>query len=97
MEEYIKKSEARHAVLHNEGQAVIAAIDDLKTFEPKEGEYIHGRELGKEWLYDHWVTYFEDWRCSNCGVVFEQESKPKYHYCPNCGARMRGEHDEQIH
>ena len=55
---------------------------------PKLGEWVHGREIGKEWVYDHWDTYFEDWRCSNCGVVFKQESKPKYHYCPNCGAKM---------
>lgn len=62
--------------------------DPEHTKTPKRGEWIHGREIGKEWAYDHWVTYFEDWRCSNCGVVFEQESKPKYNYCPNCGAKM---------
>lgn len=55
---------------------------------PKRGEWIHGREIGKEWAYDHWITYYEDWRCSNCNVVFEQEEKPKYKYCPNCGAKM---------
>lgn len=70
-------------------EAVERQIAELEAQLPKEGEWIHGRELGKEWVYDHWVAYFEDWRCSNCGVVFEQESKPKYHYCPNCGARMR--------
>ena len=65
-----------------------AAIEDVQAQLPKRGKWVHGREIGKEWLYDHWVIYFEDWRCSNCGVVFEQESKPKYHYCPNCGAKM---------
>jgi rubrerythrin len=66
---------------------------NLEMKKPKEGEWIHGRELWKEWVYDHWVAYFEDWRCSNCGVVFEQESEPKYHYCPNCGARMKGKQE----
>ena len=63
-------------------------VDEVLKQLPKRGEWVHGREIGKEWVYDHWVTYFEDWRCSNCGVVFEQESKPQYHYCPNCGAKM---------
>lgn len=30
MEEYIKKSSARHAVLHNEGQAAVAAIEAIQ-------------------------------------------------------------------
>ena len=34
-----------------------------------------------------WIEY----RCSECGTY----SKYATHYCPNCGARMRGEHDEQ--
>lgn len=34
MNKYVRLDEVRRAVLHNEGQAVIAAIDDLKTFNP---------------------------------------------------------------
>lgn len=71
--------------------AVRQLIEDAPTIDAvpvRHGEWIHGREIGKEWMYDHWVKYFEDWRCSNCGVVFKQESEPKYHYCPNCGAKM---------
>ena len=33
------------------------------------------------------------WECSNCGEVVDT----KYNYCPNCGAGMRGEQDEQEH
>lgn len=55
---------------------------------PKRGEWIPGREIGKEYIYDKWITYYEGWHCSNCNVVFEQENKPKYNYCPNCGAKM---------
>jgi DNA-directed RNA polymerase subunit RPC12/RpoP len=64
------------------------AIEALQAQLPKRGKWIHSREIGKEWIYDHWVTYYEDWHCSNCKVVFEQEEKPKYNFCPNCGAKM---------
>lgn len=66
-------------------------IRELKAQLPKRGEWLHGREIGKEWIYGHWVTYYEDWHCSNCKVVFEQEEKPKYNFCPNCGAKMEAQ------
>jgi rubrerythrin len=57
--------------------------------EPKRGQYVHGRELSREYIGDCLVSIdYEDWRCSVCGKVFEQWSIPKYNYCPNCGAKM---------
>lgn len=73
-----------------ENMNILAAACDDKN-EPKRGEWIHGREIWKEWAYDHWIIYYEDWHCSNCKVVFEQDEKPKYNYCPNCGAKMEAE------
>ena len=32
---------------------------------------------------------YDEWECSCCGVVFEDE-EPPYKYCPNCGAKMDG-------
>lgn len=56
---------------------------------PKRGQYVHGRELSREYIGDCLVSIdYEDWRCSVCGIVFEQWSIPKYNYCPNCGAKM---------
>lgn len=71
-------------------------MDKAAKMVPNRGKWIHGREIGKEWIYGHWVTYYEDWHCSNCKVVFEQEEKPKYNYCPNCGAKMMEAKDESI-
>ena len=35
------------------------------------------------------------WICSECGqVVSWMLGKPKEKYCPNCGAKMRGDTDE---
>ena len=53
-----------------------------------------------EWIgteYDGYAdgnpVYYE-WKCSECGCVIEEEGRPTYNYCPNCGADMRGEQDE---
>lgn len=86
--DYLRGIVERQNYGHYLGEIKVILEDEVEAQLPKRGEWVHGREIGKEWIYDHWVTYFEDWRCSNCGVVFEQESKPKYHYCPNCGAKM---------
>ena len=34
MTEYIKRSDAIHAVLHNEGQAAVAAVQEIKAVDP---------------------------------------------------------------
>lgn len=55
---------------------------------PKDGEWIKFNnpnyspfEFGGEYLY----------QCNRCGKVIAKATN----YCPNCGAKMRGEHDEQ--
>jgi len=57
---------------------------------PRKGHWEHGKELSKEYrgriLVD--VTY-ADWHCSNCNYVIKGTVKPKWNYCPNCGADMR--------
>ena len=56
---------------------------------PKKGKYVHGREISREYIGDCLVSVdYEDWRCSVCGIVFEQWNIPKFNYCPNCGAKM---------
>ena len=45
-------------------------------------------------VHAHWELAPEDtahdnvWICSNCGEDFTQHRKPKFIYCPNCGAKM---------
>lgn len=62
------------------------AIDTICKNEPSADvrENVRG-----EWEYDD--DYIE-WSCSNCGIVVEDElEKPRYNFCPYCGADMRGE------
>lgn len=56
-----------------------------------------------EWIYHECVSSYDGllsgYSCSCCGVfiydeVFEDTSFPNK-YCPDCGAKMKGENDEQ--
>ena len=31
---------------------------------------------------------YETWYCSNCDFVVEDDEKPRWSFCPNCGAKM---------
>lgn len=48
----------------------------------------HGKFIGTEYdgYADGYPVYYE-WKCSECGCVFEDD-EPTYNYCPNCGAKM---------
>ena len=55
---------------------------------------MRGRYIGTEYdgYADGCPVYYE-WKCSVCGCTFEDE-KPNYNFCPNCGADMRGEQND---
>lgn len=57
----------------------LTVIKNLPTAE-KRGKWIDGNE-GK-WN----AVYFP--KCSVCGTPFYGIETVRYHYCPNCGARM---------
>ena len=53
---------------------------------------IHSLPIIEERKEGHWVSHGDD-QCSECGMIFP-DLYPLYNsasYCPNCGARMRGE------
>lgn len=77
--ELINKKDAIHAVLHYQGDAAVAAVQNIKPVETKCGKWIDAVQW--DWVYK---------MCSVCRKVQDTASN----YCPNCGARMRGEHDE---
>lgn len=75
---------------------VMHAIDNAPTVEPLErigsicdencGYRPHG-----EWIFRSGVTCGGYYKCSNCGEVERAEKN----YCPNCGADMREEADNE--
>lgn len=66
--------------------AIDMAIEALS--EPKTGKWL--AEIG----YDGEVIYYE---CQHCGGAFTlidgTPEENNYNYCPNCGAKMRGEEE----
>ncbi len=60
-----------------------SVLQDMPTSEPRKGEWIDGNE-GK------WNTAYCP-KCSVCGTPFYGIEPVRYHYCPNCGARMEVE------
>ena len=70
-------------------------LNELEAQLPKRGEWIHGKELSRAYIGNCCVGIdYEDFRCSACGCVVEVCEKPKWNYCPNCGAKMTEAQDE---
>jgi len=57
-------------------------------------EVKHGYFIGTEFDgYADGYPVFYEWKCSECGCIFEDE-EPTYNYCPQCGAKMDGKETE---
>lgn len=66
----------------NEDDA-IEAISMLPSAEPKKGQW-YG-------IYDGYADgnpVYDEWECSYCGFIIEDDNEPTWSYCPNCGAKM---------
>ena len=71
-------------------QAYKARIEKLPSAQPKhkQGKWIYG---------EHDVSMCDGYRCDKCGFFVPWDYQHKfidfiddYHFCPNCGADMRG-------
>lgn len=74
------------------GQAILTRLKELPTIDPvKHGKWV--KREGSDW---EWA---QEYNCSECRkyrlVVTPKEWE--WNYCPNCGAKMDGGEDEQIH
>ena len=69
-------------LMNDAADALEAAEKRIAELMPEEGEWLD--EQRGRWIYA---------KCNLCGKVQDVRSN----YCPNCGAKMEGENDEQIH
>ena len=68
------------------------ALNGLPTVEAEPVR--HGRWIGISDGYADGYPVYDEWECSVCGTVFEDE-KPDYKYCPFCGAKMDAQEEEE--
>ena len=88
LQEQVRMLDKHDTDLHNEGYDV-GYYAGRRDWEPKPGKWIHGKELSRAYVGNCCVgIVYEDFRCSACGVIIEECEKPKWKYCPNCGAKM---------
>lgn len=75
------------------GDTVADMISDAPTVDAEPVR--HGKYIGTEYdgYADGCPVYYE-WKCSECGCVFEEE-EPTYNYCPHCGAKMDAQETEE--
>ena len=69
------------ALVNDAAAALEAAEKRIAELMPEEGEWID--EQRGRWIYA---------KCNLCGKVQDVRSK----YCPNCGAKMKGENDGKL-
>ena len=65
--------------------------EKLRELPPAQPERIKGR-----WISADAIFGGEPFYCSECGENTRDTvmGKPRWNFCPNCGADMRGEQDE---
>lgn len=66
-------------------EAICENEPTIDAVEVKRGEWIHKPQIG----------WGETWVCSICGEKTTSSfiGKPRYEYCPMCGAKMDGERE----
>ena len=57
-------------------------IEQIQRIEAEPVKHAHWELANEDTAYDN------VWVCSNCGEDFTQHRKPKFIYCPSCGAKM---------
>ena len=77
---------------HRGMSVAISALYRVPSADRPQGEWIYG---------EHNVAMCDGYRCNRCDffVPWDYEHKfidfiNDYHYCPNCGAKMKGADDE---
>lgn len=94
--DYISRTEALEKIDGYFGDLpIVVHYDMLKIISDLPSADVTDRKFG-EWIDDEMVCKA---RCSACDTEWSWISNEmdRFNYCPNCGARMKGEDDGEIH
>lgn len=80
-EYYHQRTEIQHYALRE-------ALSRVPSVESKTAVWI-----GEGDGYADGNVVLDMWYCSNCDYCYEDDEKPNWNFCPNCGARMEGEEE----
>ena len=86
-----------HEIIDYLGISYASRLDDVRDLLDEQPTIeaipvVHG-----EWKYGdwdkggHWVSGSKKVRCSHCHRVFDSDNLNIWHWCPQCGAKMKGE------
>ena len=77
-----------------------SVLDQIKTLDDVLQLIEDEPAIDPERPWGEWKQCFEDWRhqiegdkCSACGFEHYGATISHYHYCPNCGAKMKKDGD----
>ena len=66
------------------------------TSAERRGRWEHYEHREPQYDIEGYKTWAEAYKCSNCGFIHTViEDFGHYAFCPNCGADMRGEQNDQ--
>ena len=84
-----ERCEALRKQLRESHKSYEKHINELEAQLPKEGKWIVTTEVSDDGAVTSHIN------CSRCGFYWREPKHGKvFKRCPNCGARMKGEHDE---
>lgn len=84
-----ERCEALRKQLREAHESYEKHLNELEAQSPKEGEWIVTTEVSDDGAVTSYIN------CSRCGFYWREPKHGKvFKRCPNCGARMKGEHDE---
>ena len=96
-EDLIRRSDAIDVLYHYQESVemgiksfplAVKAMNDIPTIEPKRGEWAKR-------THNTLIAQVNFAYCSECGQpIMHEHTRPLWNFCPNCGAKMKGNSDE---
>ena len=86
-EEYIKDCRnCRHGDYNDHWETYFCYCPDNCNNWDRWEPVIESERKAGNWIFN---PVYHEWKCSACECVVEEDKKPTWNFCPNCGAKMK--------